>query len=464
MIKIILLTILSLTFTTPILSQCTTTTTSRRPEWRQLSAQQKQSYSIAVRALKTKPKGPDSDPSQWNHDQFASTHANYYAANHERPAFFPWHRAFLHYYERALGVAVPYWDWGMDSNHPGAADLFDENEDAFGGAGDAADSYCVKKGIAAGWNTHFGGCLKRCSSWGTLDPVEVYSHAINTATTLQQLQSAFEDHVHSAVHYQYGGRGCDAAFPTSNSANDPIFFLHHAMVDKVWALWQARCPATSSNYSDSLSSPLPPFSNTVQSVMRIDSLCYAYTSSLIDSQVSKTCASSGGGGVVESKIMDPSWLQNAVIALVPTTSIPHLLSKRDILTKLTTTNDTSTTKLTTTNETLTTKVTTNVTTTDETLTTDKSKRGLPGDFDTVMASCLVQHPSRDDRGDMENNRCGTPLPSHIIARKGLDETRIRQEERFSCSLVHYWNCKDGYTSPSALKYYQTYNSIGLWRQ
>jgi tyrosinase len=147
-----------------IQSQCST-----RKEWRQLSSSQQESYLSAVIALKAKAKGPDSDFLQWNHDQFAQVHAQYYNNNHEKAPFFPWHRKFINSYELALqridsSVFLPYWDWGMDSNHPGAADLFTER--AFGGAGDPSNDYCALTGVAAGWKTHLGSCLKRCSAWG----------------------------------------------------------------------------------------------------------------------------------------------------------------------------------------------------------------------------------------------------------------------------------------------------------
>lgn len=31
---------------------------------------------------------------------------------------------------------------------------------------------------------------------------------------------------------------------TFASPGDPIFFLHHAQIDRVWALWQKKDPAT----------------------------------------------------------------------------------------------------------------------------------------------------------------------------------------------------------------------------
>lgn len=46
--------------------------------------------------------------------------------------------------------------------------------------------------------------------------------------------------VHGGGHYILGGAGVDFFA----SPNDPAFFFHHSMIDKVWADWQAIDPLT----------------------------------------------------------------------------------------------------------------------------------------------------------------------------------------------------------------------------
>jgi Common central domain of tyrosinase len=43
----------------------------------------------------------------------------------------------------------------------------------------------------------------------------------------------FHDHIHVLV----GGDAADMARPVI-AVNDPVFFLHHAMIDRLWARWQ----------------------------------------------------------------------------------------------------------------------------------------------------------------------------------------------------------------------------------
>jgi tyrosinase len=55
---------------------------------------------------------------------------------------------------------------------------------------------------------------------------------------LSRLQGRFSDGflgLHAAGHFAMGGDAGDIF----SSPNDPVFFLHHAMLDRVWWLWQA---------------------------------------------------------------------------------------------------------------------------------------------------------------------------------------------------------------------------------
>jgi tyrosinase len=86
-----------------------------RREWRQLSTTQQRNYLTAVQTLKDRPDGPEGEPAAWNQVQFAQAHIKYYAANHDKKAFFPWHRLFIQAYENALrsidsSITLPYWD------------------------------------------------------------------------------------------------------------------------------------------------------------------------------------------------------------------------------------------------------------------------------------------------------------------------------------------------------------------
>jgi tyrosinase len=72
------------------------------------------------------------------------------------------------------------------------------------------------------------------------------------------------------------------------SPNDPVFFLHHCFIDKVWADWQAvqldanpdaaphYAPVQSGPPGHNLDDQLKPWTRTVRDVLNISSLGYQY--------------------------------------------------------------------------------------------------------------------------------------------------------------------------------------------
>lgn len=109
-------------------------------------------------------------------------------------------------------------------------------------------------------------CAKRdltnfaAASW--LTPTNLYNLTIgpaskNVGTFQDELQGRFSDGflgMHAAGHFSIGGDGGDFY----SSPNDPVFFLHHAMLDRVWWIWQAL----HLNQYSSVAGTVVPFQNT----------------------------------------------------------------------------------------------------------------------------------------------------------------------------------------------------------
>lgn len=100
-----------------------------------------------------------------------------------------------------------------------------------------------------------------------------------TATDLRNVTqatsySAFDsglDRLHGIVHNWVGG-----TMATFKSPKDPLFFLNHAFVDKVWADWQAVHPDLQFSTSI-LDATLAPWDNVqVRDVISISELGYSY--------------------------------------------------------------------------------------------------------------------------------------------------------------------------------------------
>ncbi|KAJ3270830.1 hypothetical protein HDV01_007379 [Terramyces sp. JEL0728] len=288
-----------------------------RREWRQLSGGQQQAFLNAVNKLNQRQDDTGNDsssPAGWSFAHFAQVHARYQYANHNQggtqaPPFFAWHRIFLHYYEKALqsidpSVTLPYWDWSQDSQNPLASDVL-----ALSSFGVSVDgSGCVTGGHLSGWSSAVnGGCLKRCSASGqALYGSNSVVYLMNSSPNYASLNRQIQDAPHAAVHNVIGGRCNDGGvgdFYTMSSAGDPIFYMHHAMVDKIWMMWQNTCPSKfNSDYSGSMNAPLAPFRETAQDVLNFSAkdggFCYDYSSSGVNGPQLTTgagCPAAGNG-------------------------------------------------------------------------------------------------------------------------------------------------------------------------
>lgn len=169
-----------------------------------------------------------SDPSIFG--EFAQIHQ---AANqlqiHRSPLFLPWHRALLLDFERRLQeidqrVTVPYWRFDLPAKRVFSAD--------FMGVTKAGTDF-EPGGAMARWLDPILGPLIRAPaadpSDGVIPAPKLESFDGRYIVFRGQLESRF----HSGVHARIGGWLASPASPA-----DPLFFLLHANVDRIWAHWQ----------------------------------------------------------------------------------------------------------------------------------------------------------------------------------------------------------------------------------
>jgi hypothetical protein len=187
---------------------------------------------------------------------------------HRGPAFGPWHRELLKLFEQELRNAVgdpdlslPYWDWTKDQT---AADPgFPFTPDFLGGDGAANPSDKVTVGAfsqASGWvlncdeegfgflRRHFGGDGPGLPTPGSVKTaVGIATYDVNPWNWSSAGANSFRNtlegwvgprQIHNAVH-----RWVDGSMQPGTSPNDPVFFLHHCNIDRLWAVWQQKNPA-----------------------------------------------------------------------------------------------------------------------------------------------------------------------------------------------------------------------------
>lgn len=220
-----------------------------------LTAQEKSRFVAAVLALKANGK----------YDQYVADHRDFAMGAHRGPGFLPWHREFLRRCEQDLqsvdsGVTLPYWDWSVD-NSP-VSSIW--NADLMGGNGRIPDGQVMTGPFAfagGNWpiNVRPAGdpdqFLKR--RFGTAvaslpTPADVaaalaepvydvspwnLSSASGLRNKLEGWISSPPPQLHNRVHVWVGG-----SMLPMESPNDPVFFMHHCFIDKLWADWQAAHP------------------------------------------------------------------------------------------------------------------------------------------------------------------------------------------------------------------------------
>ena len=170
---------------------------------------------------------------------------------HRRPVFLPWHRAYLHRLEIEMKdalqddqVHIPYWDW---TDQAGTQALFVDQFLGPDGNGSFIPSghfspanwpvrpdlqYTIQGNQVITLGT---GLVRNFQPTNQLpDPQEV-----NDALQIQEYD-AFRtflegegQRLHDFIHGWVGG-----SMAMMTSPNDPIFFMHHAFIDAIWAQWQ----------------------------------------------------------------------------------------------------------------------------------------------------------------------------------------------------------------------------------
>ncbi|KAI1649086.1 uncharacterized protein F4817DRAFT_41369 [Daldinia loculata] len=259
-----------------------------RNEWRTLSQDQRLDFISAVRCLQSKSGETSSTFAgvKSRYDDFVALHISQADYIHWVGHFLPWHRYFLWLFEQALRNecsyegSVPYWDWTQDAVDEASllgSPIFDP-EYGFGGNGDYIEDIsnfpdewvtdidipgrsgggCLTNGPFAETNASMGPgrhteytprCIRRdFSLWLMLRTLNT-----DTANFVLDASSYFEfEHrtegltlgvegvsVHSGGHLGIGGMLGDMA-NTWSSTGDPIFWVHHCAIDRLWDIWQRK--------------------------------------------------------------------------------------------------------------------------------------------------------------------------------------------------------------------------------
>ncbi|KAF2861677.1 Di-copper centre-containing protein [Piedraia hortae CBS 480.64] len=277
-------------------SGCTYNNASVRKEWRTLDKDTRKSFTDAVACLQRMAprRMKDSEKSSYpgvksRYDEYVATHINYTLNIHDTANFFAWHRTFTYLMEQDLQNlcgytgSMPYWNWALDAKAPQDSPLFTGDAYSMGSNGKyvagrkdtwlAAQDVtfppgtgggCVTSGPFSTHTIHLGPldapnlknvdtpfqdnprCLIR--DWNPWFSTRYTTFTNLTETVLDNiyigtLQDRTQGYggtdkfgLHGGGHWQAGGAGSLMDF--HSSPNDPVFWLHHGMIDREWTVWQ----------------------------------------------------------------------------------------------------------------------------------------------------------------------------------------------------------------------------------
>ncbi|KEY72418.1 hypothetical protein S7711_01086 [Stachybotrys chartarum IBT 7711] len=274
-------------------STCTLENAGVRRNWEALSREEKHDYIRAVNCMFDAP--ARTDPSlagtRVRYDDFAAQHINQTLSVHVTGNFLTWHRHYIWSYEQALRNEcgykgyLPYWNWfsyqddlrtspvfdGSDTS-VGSDGLFVQHNGSTGTAGlhipSGLGGGCIATGPFSNLTANLGPvqpqqdglvgvgrdnklvynphCITRdLSSWlaSRIYTREAFLNATvrGTARDIASFQSEIElqsnglPGIHSGGHQTLSGANSDLY----SGVTDPAFYVHHAMVDRLYWMWQA---------------------------------------------------------------------------------------------------------------------------------------------------------------------------------------------------------------------------------
>jgi tyrosinase len=208
---------------------------------------------------------------------------------HGKPTFLHWHRAYLVQFEQWLrkagnghDVMLPWWDWinvqeippayaeaQTPDNKPNPLYSVQINDVALQqGQRGAIPGDPEEVQLARQKNTARNPGLP-----GTQLPTKADIDTVLGYSDLQSFTMNLEDW-HGQVHVWVGGHMSDIPF----AAYDPIFWAHHAMIDRIWRIWQLQNPGSASLPATLSSEVMAPFGVTAADTLDVTTLGYDYAS------------------------------------------------------------------------------------------------------------------------------------------------------------------------------------------
>ncbi|KAG6884265.1 hypothetical protein C0993_012695 [Termitomyces sp. T159_Od127] len=293
---------------------------TKRMEWRSIESLERVDYLRAVQCLQDKASKSGLAHARKRFDDFQAFHISVTHKVHGVGQFLPWHRWFLHVYEKTLRDEckytgpIPYWDWTKDAD-PKSPEVFRSSpifDPIYGFGNLPLVQGPLSSGAFAKYQLIFG-------VNGTDEHPNITSHLLErgfddtwlTGLTKKTVESTLSQKTYEGFRIELEGAKVNIGPKTHNSGHsivggdmndlhsspgDPLFYLHHANLDRLWWKWQNKGegnerlyeisgPLTRNDSSENvtldtilLTGPFEERQVTIRQVMDIrkQPLCYTY--------------------------------------------------------------------------------------------------------------------------------------------------------------------------------------------
>ena len=195
-----------------------------------------------------------SDPTSWTYQAaMHGTHATtseplWNGCQHGTWFFLAWHRMFIYYFERIVRAAVvqaggsphwtlPFWDYGAGGNQATIPTAF--RHKMVNGKNNPLFVSERAPGINQGFAlpppvTSPAHALGRPRFTGTAQ----FGGGVTPVRQFSNSTGQLEQTPHNVVHDAVGGQNGWMSDP-DQAAADPIFWLHHSNIDRIWSIWNS---------------------------------------------------------------------------------------------------------------------------------------------------------------------------------------------------------------------------------
>jgi tyrosinase len=222
----------------------------RRNVWTLPSGDQTvEEYAQAVAIMQGR---PAQDPTSWTYQAaMHGTHAQavqplWNGCQHGTWFFLAWHRMFIYYFEQIVRAAVvqaggsadwslPFWDYGAGGQQATLPAAF--RSQTVNGAPnplfESARAPGINSGLALSPAVASATRALRASRFvGTSQ----FGGGVTGVAQFSNSTGQVENQPHNVIHDAVGGNGGLMADPDAAAA-DPIFWIHHANIDRLWFIW-----------------------------------------------------------------------------------------------------------------------------------------------------------------------------------------------------------------------------------